>query len=230
MKIYAGVVQEVAWQAHIGRYAQVRCPAAAIPPAGKYSLAWAPSDSQAALPSALFLQSAAEDGFVCAPPTPAFWEPGAALWLSAPHGRGFNLPPVRRLALAACDPAGLARLRPLMQAGLRLGAAVALFTPHPAHDLPMAVEVNPLSALPEGLLWADYLAADLPAADAPRLPAWLGLSPGVRRLPCPAQALLAAPMPCGGAGDCGACHLLTRRGWKAVCEDGPVFDIDDLLL
>jgi NAD(P)H-flavin reductase len=36
-------------------------------------------------------------------------------------------------------------------------------------------------------------------------------------------------MPCGGVADCGACAVETRLGWKLACEDGPVFDLIDLL-
>jgi len=48
-------------------------------------------------------------------------------------------------------------------------------------------------------------------------------------LPCPAQALVHQIMPCGALAGCGACAVETRLGWKLACNDGPVFDLIDLL-
>ena len=39
------------------------------------------------------------------------------------------------------------------------------------------------------------------------------------------QALVTLPMPCGGLGECGACAVPIRRGWKLACQDGPVLDV-----
>jgi dihydroorotate dehydrogenase electron transfer subunit len=36
-------------------------------------------------------------------------------------------------------------------------------------------------------------------------------------------------MPCGGLGDCGVCALTSGRAWKLACQDGPVFDIHELI-
>ena len=113
--------------------------------------------------------------------------------------------------------------------GLALDASVALFADCPLPDLPPAVELSPLSSLPEALEWADYLALDLPLQDLPALAARLGLGRGERFQACPAQALLHTAMPCGGMAECGACAVITPRAWKKTCTDGPVFDLNDLL-
>jgi dihydroorotate dehydrogenase electron transfer subunit len=134
---------------------------------------------------------------------------------------------LRRLALASLDES-ISRLQPLMQNALDQGAAVALFTDHPLPSLPSAVEANPLEALQEALTWADYLAVDLPPQTIPELSRLLGVERGPRALPCPAQALVHLPMPCGGLADCGACAIETRGGWKLACDDGPVFELIDL--
>ncbi len=167
----------------------------------------------------------------------ASWPPhppgrlGAGDGAAAPRAAGARLQP-------AGDPApsgpgrpgdGLARLQPLLTDALEKGAAVALFTDNAPPGLPSAVEVNPLETLNEALAWADYLALDLPASELPGLARRLGVERGLRHLPCPAQALVGLPLPCGGLADCGACAVETRRGWKLACQDGPVFDLIDLL-
>lgn len=209
----------------------IECPPAAVPGAGRYLLAWSPDDPDAPLAQPLFLSELVDGGFAAAPPVPPAWEPGTRLQLRGPLGHGFNPPcAVRRLALAALG-ATHRRLLPLLHHALAVGASVALFTDLliETAGLPSALEINPLAALPDSLLWADFLALDAPLERIADLPKILGLSPETRRLPCPAQVLVAAPMPCGGVGGCGACSLETPHGWKTACDDGPVFPLEALL-
>jgi hypothetical protein len=50
-----------------------------------------------------------------------------------------------------------------------------------------------------------------------------------RMMPCPAQALVLMPMPCGALGSCGVCALTDSKGQiMLACEDGPVFEWDRL--
>jgi hypothetical protein len=207
----------------------ISCPAPAIPAAGRYVLAWSSEEMDAPLGTTLFQAQASPGGFLAAPPTPNAWQPGTRLTLRGPSGQGFMLPDLtRRLALAALGELA-ERLQPLAIGALEKGMAVALFTDRPPSDLPVAVEINPLKDLPEALAWADFLACDLPAGLVEKLPKILGLPAGRRHLPCPAQALVLADMPCAGIARCGACGVPTLRGWKLACEDGPVFDLAELL-
>jgi hypothetical protein len=120
-------------------------------------------------------------------------------------------------------------LLPLVQPALRHGAAVAVFTNLSLSRLSSAVEVNSLSGAADGLAWADFLAVDLPLKAAPDLKRLLGLPGEARKLTCLAQALVSAPMPCGGLGECDVCAVAVGRKWKRVCLDGPVFNLEELL-
>lgn len=233
MRTYEGEVSEIVWQPDAGHSARIACPPTAIPTPGRYLLGWAPEDLDAPLAIPLFASLILPDGFIAAPPLPVTWEPGTLLQLRGPLGRGFEPPAnLRKLALACFGPS-LARLAPLMDDALAQGAEVALFTDARLPSLPPAVEANPLSTLSEALTWADFLALEITIEalgdDNNNLPHRLGLEPGARALPCPAQALVLAPMPCGGIATCGACSVETRHGWKLACQDGPVFPIEDLL-
>jgi dihydroorotate dehydrogenase electron transfer subunit len=42
-----------------------------------------------------------------------------------------------------------------------------------------------------------------------------------------ASALLDGPIVCG-VGACGVCAIETRKGWRMLCADGPVFDLRDV--
>lgn len=208
-----------------GTQASIACPARAVPAPGQYLQA---SSQEAILGTPLFFASAAQGGFISAPPIPASWAPGTPLNLWGPLGHGFRLPAnLTRLGLIAFH--GLfARLAPVAELALAQGSAVTLFIDHSPVHLPSALEVYPLGEYPGLATWPDFLAIDLSPADLPRLRPTLGLLPDGRP-PCPGQALLHTSMPCSGLADCGACAVELRRGWKLACADGPVFDLRELL-
>ena len=195
------------------------------PKPGQYLLAHRPDAPDEPLATPVFLGSGparSEAGFWLAAPLPSSWQPGSELALRGPLGHGFRLPAgLRRLALLAWDSP--ARLLPLAERALKEGADVALYCdadlPGPP-ALPALIEAAPRRSYQDALNWADLLALDVP----PEALAELDLEPG-RRLPCPVQALISLPMPCGGLADCGACAVLLRRGWKLACVDGPVFEL-----
>ena len=209
--------------------AWIACPPTAVPSPGCYVFAWSPEDADAPLGTPLFAAETSPAGFLAVPPLPRPWEPGTSLQLRGPLGHGFALPAgLRRLALAAVGGTA-ARLMPLLRAALAGGASLALFTDLPLPPLSADVEVSPLNTLPEALSWADFLALDVPLVALPRLEGILGAFAGGHPLPCPAQALVLADMPCAGSGECGACSVLVGRKWKLACTDGPVFDLRELL-
>jgi dihydroorotate dehydrogenase electron transfer subunit len=207
--------------------AWIACPASAVPAPGRYSLAAPTGDPEAVLPVTLFASQVSEQGFLAAPPLPAAWVPGLSLRLRGPLGKGFSLPgSVRRLALAACGGSN-ARLASLAQQAAAAGADIAWFTDAPLPPVPASYEINPLRLLPDALAWADFLALDAPLPRLAELRGLLGLRPD-QHLPCLAQVLVETPMPCGGVAECGVCAVPARRGWKLACQDGPVFNLDEL--
>jgi hypothetical protein len=226
MRVFEGKLLEwVLLGGQVGAW--VECASRWMPAPGQYLLAHTPTQPDAPLAVPLFPAAFSARGFLAAPPLPAEWTPGTLLSLAGPLGRGFRLEAhPRRLALAAFGES-LARLLPLAARALESGAAVTVFTGSPLPDLPLSVEASPLASLPEALAWADCLALDLPAEDLPHLRQALGLG-AHQGLPCPAEALVQIPMPCAGAGECGACAVPARRGWKLACQEGPVFALEDL--
>jgi hypothetical protein len=227
MRLYPGKVIELQFD-HLGRSTVwVACPAAAIPAPGQYLKTSAPGSAGEVLPTILFAAESTAQGFRAVPPVPLEWLPGTPLNLWGPLGNGFRLEwNARRLALAGVED--FSRLAGLISPALEKQMDVTLFTDALVPRLPTSVEVAPLGALPEALNWADFLTLDISLGNIPRLRAILGLEPD-QPLPCPGQALVHTAMPCAGLADCGACAVLTRRGWKLVCKDGPVFALKDLI-
>ena len=226
MRTYPGKIVELQSD-YLGRpTAWIACPPGAIPAPGQYLKAHAPAEAGEALPTMLFAAESSAQGFRAVPPVPVEWLPGTALSLLGPLGNGFRLEwNVRRLALAALED--VARLTLLISQALERGMDLTLFADMLVPPLPASVEVSPLSALPETLAWADFLALDIPLENLSGLRSILGLKPE-QHLPCPAQALIFTGMPCAGLADCGACAVQSRRGWKLACQDGPVFDLNEL--
>ena len=219
-----GRVSEVRMERDGGMQAHITCPAGVIPAAGRYCLAYTPHETEIALATPLFLAEEVAGGFWAAPPLPATWGPGTELDLRGPLGHGFDLPvSVQRLALVALGET-VARLQPLIRKALGDNCAAALFSDAPIPALPSSLEIYPLASSPEALGWADFLAMDLQLERLSDLRSVLGLAKE-GKLPCPAQALIWSPMPCGSLARCGVCAVPSHRGWKLACEDGPVLDI-----
>jgi hypothetical protein len=224
----------------LGGVAWLALAESALPRPGQYMHAWSPLDLGAPLAECLYpgglpptmAMSELQAGeslaiFQVAPPVPAHWGVGTTLKLRGPLGQGFNLPPrVRRLALIALSGA-VDRLLPLVGALDLQETAVALFTDGELPSLPLAIEAYPLAALPENITWPDFMALDLAPDSLPGLRRWLGLEPDAT-LGCPAQALVAVPMPCAALGECGACAVPGRHSSFLACKDGPIFHLNRL--
>ena len=207
------------------RYARIACPPNLVPAPGQYLLASDGSD--APLPVPLFHTDFAPQGFIAAAPPTTIWNPGLDLHLRGPLGRGFSLPlSARKVGLVAFDDSP-ACLRGLIQPALKQDAAVVFIGHSAADNLPDDVEVQPLSALPEILEWADYVAFDVRRENLnmlrEQLVKWNLPSAGKG-----AQFLIRTPVPCGGLAECGACAVTLRSEWKLACKNGPVFDWRDL--
>jgi hypothetical protein len=208
------------------RAAHILCPQALIPAPGRYVTAHLRgSDSALAVP--LFCSRSLEDGFLAAPAVPDAWAPGMLLHLRGPLGRGFRIPTsARRVALASFD-ASPERLMALLVVALAQAASVVLVCEHAPADLPLAVEVQPASALRDAIAWADYLALDAAREALPRLLRLPALD-GLLKPASTAQVLVRTPVPCAGMAECAVCAVHVQGGWKLACREGPVFNLEDL--
>lgn len=207
--------------------ARIICAPNQIPAPGQYLLAHEPaSDSPLAAP--VFCAARLTDGFLAAAPLPSAWTPGTTLSARGPLGRGFHLPAnARRVLLAAHAGISPSMLLSLLTPAFAQGASVALTCDSPPEDLPAQLEIQPSSALADLCGWADYLALAVSRESLPGLVENSGAGNPLRAVR-EAQIFVAAPMPCGGVGQCGVCSVVSSRGFKLACEDGPVFALADL--
>ena len=235
MQTESAIIQTIQSDQNGDLAARFACSASMIPSPGRYTLASHQNQRGLVLDHPLFqvsIPNALDDSQMPAlGPIPESWNPGDEVRLRRPTGRGFQIPgTIRRLVLAALGDTPV-RLLPLVSPAIQNGASIAFLTTDPgrATSLPPAVEIHPLLSLKDILAWANFLALDIPLENLPNLRTLLGLGPH-NSVPCPAQALIWTPMPCGGAAECGVCAVPTRQGsFQLSCKDGPVFDLNHIL-
>lgn len=205
--------------------ALIACPADAVPAAGQYLLA---AERGAIQATPLYLAGIAKQGFVVTKPFPGAWQPGTDLSLYGPLGTGFHLPAdVQRLALITLGNTN-SRLLPLARHLKFPHASITLFSDAQSTNLPSDLEAYPIQDLPESLDWADFFAVDTPLEGLETL-AELFNQFAERTVGLRGQVLVHTNMPCCGLGKCGVCALRVKRSWKFACEDGPVFDLTEVL-
>jgi len=213
---------------------RIQCDPSLIPAPGQYLLAYA-DGSDSPLAASVFSAKSFADGFLAAPPMPTLWAIGVRLHLRGPLGHGFILPKdARRVALITYDTQQASasdsptRLFALLDMALKQEASVALVCQTPPADLPLQIEVQPMSALLDICDWADYIGMDVVRESLPELKKMLGRSnPFIVKNE--AQILIRTAMPCGALAECGVCSIESRGGQLLACKDGPVFNLKDLL-
>jgi hypothetical protein len=205
----------------------IACPEQAILRPGQYLLATDAQAGDAPLSTPVFMVEKSPHGFWAVPVDGVKWNPGTNLLLAGPLGHGFELTRgLQRLGLVALGET-VSRLLPLIYLASEMQATTALFTGLGLPRLPAAVEVHPLASLLEALDWPDFIAIDVSLGRLGEVRRIFDLSLSTI-LPCPVQVLVTTAFPCARLGQCGACAIRSRRGWKLACEDGPVFNLSSI--
>ena len=165
--------------------------------------------------------------------------------LLGPLGNGYSIHPESHNLLLLAGGIGIAPLYSLAQEALRSEYSVTLLYGgstathlYPKHLLPSGIELTVVTEdgtagkkgmitdlLPDFADWADQVFACGPTEmyrDMARRKQELKLEGK------PVQISLEVRMGCG-RGVCYGCTLKTKQGLKQVCQDGPVFNLDDVL-
>ncbi len=158
-------------------------------------------------------------------------------------GNGFSIRPDSKNLLLVAGGNGIAPLYFLAQKAVAKGCSVTLLYgtankyQYPKHLLPSGIELFSATEdgsigkkgmvtdlLPDFIDWADQVFACGP------MPMYHDMSRQREKLlkSKPVQVSLEVVMGCG-RGVCYGCTVKTKGGVKQVCQDGPVFDLDDIL-
>jgi len=170
---------------------------------------------------------------------------GEKLDLLGPLGKGFSIEPASRKLLLVAGGIGIAPLVFLAQKGVSEGMLVKLLLGartkgelHPQKYQPGGIETiittedgstgkkgKVTDILSKYIGWADQIYACGPIAMyqtiADQRQQWLRKKP--------VQISLEVRMGCG-IGACFSCSIRTKKGMKRVCRDGPVFNLDEVIL
>ncbi|MBA7583941.1 Dihydroorotate dehydrogenase B (NAD(+)), electron transfer subunit [subsurface metagenome] len=168
---------------------------------------------------------------------------GDTLDLLGPLGNGFSIHPTSHNLLLLAGGIGIAPLCFLSQQALEQGHSVTILSGastsaqlYPEHLLPPKVNLATVTedgtAGKKGML-TDFLPDFIDGADQVFA---CGPPPMYRTMSLqkqqfqgkPVQISLEVRMGCG-LGVCYGCTIKTKNGLKQVCQDGPIFDLDDIL-
>jgi len=171
-------------------------------------------------------------------------QPGDRLDLLGPLGNGFNVNPGSKNLLLVAGGIGIAPLYFLADEAIKQGKEVTLLVGattatqlYPSKLLPKVKLVTTTEdgtagekgmitdILPDYINWADQIFACGP------LPMYRNMAnnyPQLKKSGKSTQISLEVRMGCG-LGVCYGCTVKTRKGLKQVCQDGPIFELDDVL-
>jgi NAD(P)H-flavin reductase len=167
-------------------------------------------------------------------PIPDDWQPGKVIQVRGSFGHGFHLPPdSSRFVLIGLDAHPnrlLYQLSACHQAGKEILLVCEDFQKLASlPQLPLSVEVLPLSGIPEAVSWAQVIDIDCRLGDFQKLELHKDLLKHKSKDSL-VEVLLSTEMPCLGIAECGVCAVHTRKGYQLACKDGPVFRFEEFLL
>jgi len=172
-------------------------------------------------------------------------EKGEKVDLLGPLGNGFSMYPSSNKLLLVAGGIGIAPLAFMAQEGVRNGKTVKLLLGarsknrlYPRELLPEGITTviatedgsqgekgKVTDILPGYIDWADQIFACGPIA------MYQSISRQTKhwQKPKPVQISLEVTIGCG-VGACFGCSIRTAKGMRRVCRDGPVFDLDEVML
>jgi hypothetical protein len=199
---------------------------------GQYLAASSKSENDSQIPLSLFIESSTENEISIGSPAPPNWNPGHEIVFRGPLGQGYSLPVMlKRLALIGFDDHP-GRLMALVNIARNLNVDIVMagdFISDPviARDIPANVELTKLENLDDLFSWADFIAVDVPSYRIQELNEILQ-STSVKSPRGDMQVLIYTSMPCAAIAECGICAIKTVKGYKLACQDGPVFNLNDI--
>jgi len=165
---------------------------------------------------------------------------GGNIDLLGPLGNGFSISPTSKNLLLVAGGMGIAPLYFLAQKSLKEENSVTLlYGTANKYRYPISHEINMVAATEDGSIGRKGMVTDLLPDYVDRADQVFvcGPMPMYRHMAARSQKLLKdktaqisleLTMGCG-IGVCYGCTVKTKNGLKHVCQDGPVFELDDIL-
>lgn len=154
------------------------------------------------------------------------WEIGDQLIAKGPIGTGFssNSDIQNLICISLGKPTG--GLNPILEISVKNEKNVAYMVEEMNLILPNSVEIVLSETLDETLLWADRVFIE---GERDQLEKNVDLLRKILDSKIPTEILVYCPILCSGGSQCLICSVKTKKGWVKTCQDGAVFNLDEMV-
>lgn len=160
-------------------------------------------------------------------PTDVRWDIGDVLHFHGPIGSGFSdLSKFSNIFMLSLDPEHHS-LKALMDIGIKENKNIAYFAENKDIPIPPTVEILTTDLIAETFEWANYISIEMKREDLPKN---YEVLKNIKECAVTCELLIYCPILCLGKADCLICSLKTKRGWVKTCQEGQVFNLDNLEL
>jgi len=155
------------------------------------------------------------------------WEIGDLLQFHGPVGHGFNdLSKYSNIFMLSLNPEHHS-LNSLIEIGIKENKNIAYYGQNKNIPIPPTVEIISADMIEETIEWATYIAIEINRED---LPINYALLKKIREHVVTCELLIYCPILCLGKSDCMICSLKTKHGWIKTCQQGQIYNLDNLEL
>ncbi len=153
------------------------------------------------------------------------WEIGDNLIVKGPIGTGFSIKSNFQNLLCISVDQSHGGLNPLIDHCVNIGKNVAYMVDDINLALPNSVEIVLPEMLNENLLWADCIVIEI---ERDNLEKNQEILKKILDTDIPTEILIYCPILCSGDSQCMVCSVKTKKGWIQTCQQGTVFNLNEL--
>ena len=153
------------------------------------------------------------------------WDIGDFLHFHGPIGRGFcDLSPYSNIFMLSLDTEHNS-LNSLIEIGIKENKNISYFIENKGFPVPSTVEIITRDMITETIEWANYIAIEI---NRENLSKNYDMLKKIRKNAVTCELLIYCSILCSGKSDCLICSLKTKHGWIKTCQEGQIFNMDDL--
>lgn len=160
-------------------------------------------------------------------PSDARWDIGDFLHFHGPIGSGFNdLSMYSNIFLLSLN-SDLLSLNALFNTGIKENKNIVYYSENKDIPIPPTVEIITKDRIAETIEWANYIAIEMKREDLPKN---YEVLKNIKEHALTCELLIYCPILCLGKANCLICSLKTKQGWVKTCQQGQIFNLDNLEL
>jgi hypothetical protein len=118
-------------------------------------------------------------------------------------------------------------LNALIEIGIKENRNITYYVENKEFPISPSVEIITRDMIRETIGWANYIAIEIKREDLPKN---YEILKNVKEHAVTCELLIYCPILCLGKADCMVCSLKTKQGWTKTCQQGQIFNLDNLEL